>query len=210
MGYLIHVANVCILASFLVRDILWLRLLSVLGGVAFMAYFGWALDEPLWPPILWNGLFGLVNLVQILRLVAERRPVHLTVRERHLRDLAFPELSDRDLRRLLQVGRFEERSGEDLVRAGETPSHLLLLSKGQADVYVEAAQVAALAPGRFVGEMAYLSGRPASAGVRAAGFLEVFSWEAKRLRAFLDADPVLCASVQRRLGSDLAAKLRAG
>ena len=34
MDYLIHVANLLILGSFLVRDILWLRLLSIGGGLS--------------------------------------------------------------------------------------------------------------------------------------------------------------------------------
>ena len=53
MAYLIHVANVLILGSFLVRDILWLRALSVLGGICFMLYFLFGSPTVLWAPVGW-------------------------------------------------------------------------------------------------------------------------------------------------------------
>lgn len=36
---LMHIAYVIILASFLVKDVLWLRALSVLGGFMWIAFF---------------------------------------------------------------------------------------------------------------------------------------------------------------------------
>ena len=207
MDYLIHVANLLILGSFLVRDILWLRLLSIGGGLAFMGYFAFALPDPLWAPVVWNGLFGVINLYQIARLMLERRPVFLDPRERRIRELAFPGLSDRELLRLVAQGRWES-TDDVLVSPGERPSRLILLAAGRAEVLVGDQKVAELEAGRYIGEMAYLTGRPASALVRTMGPAEILSWPADTLRAFLDADPTLCAAVQRQLGADLATKLR--
>ena len=75
---LINAANLLILASFLVRDILWLRMLSILAGFCFMGYAG--LDPiPKLEPMIWNGLFITLNVVQVVRLLLERRPVLCTI-----------------------------------------------------------------------------------------------------------------------------------
>lgn len=207
MENLIHVANLLILGSFLVRDILWLRLLSIFGGLAFMGYFALALPEPLWAPVVWNSLFGVINIYQIVRLMMERRPVHLEPREHRIRELAFPGLSERELLRLLGQGRWES-TDDVLIAPGDLPNRLILLSEGTAEVLVGQDQVAKLSPGRFVGEMAYLTGKPSSALVRTMGQVEILSWPADALREYLKEDPMLCAAVQRQLGADLAHKLR--
>ena len=74
---LLNIANVCVLASFSVRDILKLRALSILGGLFFIAYFLTS-APPNVTGIAWNTLFGLFNLFHIGRLWLERRPVTLS------------------------------------------------------------------------------------------------------------------------------------
>src|SRR5580700_8052424 len=100
---LIHLANVLLLLSFLARDILWLRLLNVLAGVAFIVYFA-AGAAPAWAPVGWNTLFLTINLAQIWRLVLERRPVRLSADEMALYQLAFRGLTPREFACLLAIG----------------------------------------------------------------------------------------------------------
>jgi len=69
-----------------VRDILWLRLLSILAGIALVPYFLYGEAQVLWVPMAWNGVFTLINLVQVYRLLTERRPVRLTEFERRLHE----------------------------------------------------------------------------------------------------------------------------
>jgi hypothetical protein len=71
---LIHVANVIYLASYLVKDILWLRLLAVVAGSVLLAVYA-LLPHPLWGAFAWNVVFLLVNLKQIRMLLLERRAV---------------------------------------------------------------------------------------------------------------------------------------
>jgi hypothetical protein len=89
---LIHLANLAFLASFLVRDILALRLLSVAGGGLLLATF-LAASPISWPSVGWNVVFALINGAQIARLAHERRPVRLTRDERELTRLAFATLA---------------------------------------------------------------------------------------------------------------------
>lgn len=96
----IHVANVVYLASFLVRDILWLRSLTCLGLVFGLLFFT-CRTEPLYGPAVWHVAFLVINVVQIRRLVLERRALILTENERVVRAVAFDHLSRDEMLNLL-------------------------------------------------------------------------------------------------------------
>ena len=71
---MVHVANFLYLTSYLVRDILWLRVLTIFAGLSLLPFYCNCSDHILWAPIGWNALFITVNLVQIGILLRERRP----------------------------------------------------------------------------------------------------------------------------------------
>ena len=50
MDYVVHAANGLYLVSYLVRDILWLRILTVIGACTLMPFFLWR-PEPLLAPL---------------------------------------------------------------------------------------------------------------------------------------------------------------
>lgn len=68
----IHIANMIYLGSYLVRDILWLRILTVVGLTFAVSFFCVRL-EPTSAPVFWHVVFVAVNLYQIFRLVQTRR-----------------------------------------------------------------------------------------------------------------------------------------
>lgn len=71
MDALIYVANGLYLMAYTVRDILHLRLLSVTAALCLMGYFA-SRPEPMLEVVCWNGVFLVLNLVQIARLIAAR------------------------------------------------------------------------------------------------------------------------------------------
>lgn len=84
-----HLAFALIALSFLVRDILWLRALSITASVASIIYAYFAPAQPLWLVMGWNGLFIGLNLVQIAILFRERRGVTFTDEEKELFQTSF-------------------------------------------------------------------------------------------------------------------------
>ena len=72
MELLINTANVLYLLSYFVRDMLRLRLLTVVAATLLTAYF-YLQPEPLMVAVYWNvGFIGL-NLFQIACLVSKSR-----------------------------------------------------------------------------------------------------------------------------------------
>ena len=87
---LIHAANVLYLFAFMVRDILWLRILTVVAAAFLIPYFYYR-PEPLLAPIYWNLAFTVLNIFWIVRLLLERRPVKLSEEEQRLCELCVPD-----------------------------------------------------------------------------------------------------------------------
>lgn len=206
----VHLANVLYLCSYVVRDILWLRVLTVMAGLSLLPYYWFCSGDPLWAPIAWNALFTAVNLVQIARLVAERWPRALHGEQRELHERVFPDLTVGEFLRLVHAGttRLVSR-GERVVCRGEVVTAMMVLVRGAMAVKVDDRVIATLEPGQFVGEMSFISGDRASAEVVATADSRLLGWPQASLARLLDADAGLALKVRAVLGRDVVAKLRA-
>jgi hypothetical protein len=208
MVVFIHVANGLYAGSYLVKDILWLRLLTVLGGLVLLAYYA-LMPTPLWAAIGWNVLFLTINLKQIRALLLERRPVRLEPDEMRLYQLAFRSLTVREFAKLLRIARWDSiGAGECIVKRGEALDRVMVLASGRAHVEVDGAHAIELKAGRFVGEMSFLTGERPTADVVAIDPVRTVSWQKRELRALLGQNAELRAAVQMVIGEDLIAKLR--
>jgi hypothetical protein len=72
MESLVYVANCLYLVSYLVQDMVRLRLLTLVAAICLMSYF-YLLPEPLLLVVCWNLVFVAMNAVQLLRLLVQRR-----------------------------------------------------------------------------------------------------------------------------------------
>jgi hypothetical protein len=99
-------ANLLYLASYSVRDILWLRILTIAAAVLLIPYY-YLQSQPLWIAISWNLVFVGINLFWVARLLLERRSVQLTEDEQRLRQFCFPLLNPADVARLCRMGTWE-------------------------------------------------------------------------------------------------------
>lgn len=207
---LVNAANLLVLCSFLARDILWLRTLSILAGFCFIGFY-LALDPVVWEGIAWNVVFMGINVVQIARLLRERRPVQLSEDEALLQRLLFEGLPPRDLQRLAQAGTWTDHApGSALLVQGEQSEGLWVVLTGRLGVFLDGREVAELRPGMLVGEMGWISKEPASAGVQATEPSRCLRWGQAELEALLAASPSLEQALQAIVGRDLAQKVREG
>ena len=88
-----HLAFGLIAFSFLVKDILWLRIVSILAS-AFSIFYNWVIPvEPMWIAIHWNLVFIVLNFYHISVIIYEKRPVHMNPKDRELYETLFKDLS---------------------------------------------------------------------------------------------------------------------
>jgi CRP-like cAMP-binding protein len=209
MAYLIHVANVLYLLSYLVKDILWLRLLSIVGGSLLMVTY-LASVPPLLVPLAWGAVFAAINAYQIYLLILERRPVRLKEDEQHLYQLVFRSLTPREFVKLLALARWETaRADERLVERGRQLDRMMVIVSGAAAVQLDGTALTQLGAGKFIGEMSYITGEHPSADVVATEDTRLVSWPKDELKRFLAHNQPLRAAMQLVIGTDLVAKLRA-
>ena len=71
MEALIYTANILYLLSYTVRDILHLRLLTIVAACCLVTYF-YNQAEPLMTVVYWNVFFVGLNALQLFRILRER------------------------------------------------------------------------------------------------------------------------------------------
>jgi len=202
-------AYVLFLFSYLVRDILKLRLLSLVAGFLLIGYFLLQKEVSI-DGVAWNVLFSIINIVQIYRLILERRPVRLRDEEHELHQLAFRSLTPRDFKRLCELSSFQDaNASERLVEPGKALERLMVILRGEVVVKTNDGRTRELRDGQFVGEMSYLTGKPPTAEVVASRPTRYASIPTGSLKKLLEQSSELRAAVQSILGMDLVHKLRA-
>ena len=80
MDYLVHTANLLYLASYLMRDLIRLRLLTVVAASCLIPYF-YLQPKPLTAAICWNLFFIALNVGWIVWLVRKQALKLAGVRE---------------------------------------------------------------------------------------------------------------------------------
>jgi hypothetical protein len=157
LDILIHMANLLYLLAFMVRDILWLRVLTVVAAFCLIAYFYFQ-PEPLMTPIYWNIVFTAMNVYWIVRLLLERRPVRLTPDEEVLCELLFRTMTPREMMRLLKLATWKNAAaGECFVHRDKPLDRLMVIFSGKACVEVDGRNVTELRPGQFIGSLDYVT-----------------------------------------------------
>ncbi|MEE9589951.1 MAG: cyclic nucleotide-binding domain-containing protein [Hyphomicrobiaceae bacterium] len=206
---LIHVANVLYLFAFMVRDILWLRILTVIAASCLIPYFYFQ-PVPLMTPIYWNLTFTALNSFWIVRLFLERRPVKLSAEEQRLCELVFRTMTPREMIKILKLATWEEAAaGECFVERDKPLDRLMVIFSGKACVEVDGRNVTELEPGQFIGSISYVTEETAPANIVSLEPTRYVSWPKSKLKEFMNKNPDLHSALKTTLAVDLTKWLQA-
>jgi Cyclic nucleotide-binding domain len=209
IDFLIHAANALYLFAFMVRDILWLRILSVIAAACLFPYFYFR-PEPLMVSIYWNIVFTTLNIYWICRLLLERRPVKLSTDEQKLCELVFRVVTPREMIKLLKLATWETaKPGECFVERDKPLDRLMVIYSGKACAEVDGRNVTELQPGYFIGSISYVTEETAPANVVAIEPTRYVSWSKSKLKSFMNKNPDLHSALKSTLAIDLARWLQA-
>lgn len=203
---IIHLGAALYLAGFLFRDQIMLRAFIIAGDVVYVLYFLLAPPEPLWGGVFWSCVFTLVNLWMIGRVVADRTSLRMTEEERRLFNL-LDCLSPGEFRRLIRTGRWQSATAPTvLTEEGKDLDTLFFVLDGEI-VVDKAGERRTVGPGIFIGEVAFLLSRPASATVTVAAGARLVAWRRGDLRRLQLRAPSLAIALSAALNRDMAAKV---
>lgn len=205
---LINTANILYLFSYMVRDILWLRILTVIAALCLMPYFYFQ-AVPIMTPIYWNIGFTTLNIFWISLLLLERRPVKLTPREERLCELVFRTMTPREMIKILKLATWKTaETDECFIARGTRLDELIVIYSGRACVEVEGKVVAEILPGQFIGSVSYITDETAPANIVALEPTCYVIWPKAKLKKFLDGNSELHTALEKTLAMDLARALQ--
>ena len=199
-----HLAFGLIAFSFLVKDILWLRIVSILAS-SFSVFYNWVIPiEPMWIAIHWNFVFIALNLYHIAVIVYEKRPIKMEPKDKELYETLFKDLSPVEYLKISKVARWEKyKSGETIIRQEHLVPDLILIYNGTVDVVVGKEKVAELRDGQFVGEMSFLTEKSATATCIVKHDTECLVWRQPEFKDLLKRNPSLYYTIQGLLSNQL-------
>ncbi len=199
-----HLAFGLIAFSFLVKDILWLRVVSILASLFSVLYNFYIPAEPMWLAINWNIVFVLVNLYHISVIIYEKRPIKMAPKDKELYETLFKDLSPVEYLKISKVAEWKIfKSGETIIRQTHLVPDLTLIYNGTVDVAVDGKKVAELKDGQFVGEMSFLTEKSATATCIVKHDAECLVWKQQEFKDLLKRNPSLYYTIQSLLSNQL-------
>ena len=194
--------------SFLVKDIFWLRIVSIAASL-FSVFYNYLIPlEPMWLAINWNFIFIGVNLYHIAVILYEKREVKMDDKNQELYDTLFSEMTPVEYLKISRAAKWETvRSGQRLITQGMPVPDLYLIYNGTVDVLVDNDPIAQLKDGEFVGEMSFLTEKVATATCKVKYDTICLVWKQREFKELLKRNPSLYFTIQSVLSAQVSDKL---
>jgi CRP-like cAMP-binding protein len=203
-----NLASILTMVAYLLRDILWLRSLTILSCFAGIVFGYFVRQGPLWTYISWNILFAIINIVQIAILIRERTSVRFTEEEKELYETLFKKFAPFEFMKLMRIAEWRQVApGEIVATEGQQLDEVMFVYNGLLAVEVKGVKKDELQDGHFIGEVSFVSGGAATATVRAIEPTRYIAWRKKDIDGLLARNPSMHIAMQRMLTVDLSKKL---
>lgn len=203
-----HIAYAFLALSYILTNIFWLRVTAVISMFLEIVYFYFS-GGNLFAGIAWTVLFIFINAFQLARLLRDRWSLRLPEKEGPLLRDALAGLDDAQISRLLKAADWVDGQPGDILTRQDAPlDALYFLCSGRANVEVNKSLVTYLEKGSFVGEIAYLTGNPATATVVVDEPSRILKFSKMRMAKVIAADGQINGIIYQLLGRDLAMKMR--
>lgn len=201
-----HFTYLLLIISMLMRRIVWLRLFATVAGLAKIVYRTVFVFDPV--SVVWETLFVIVNVGELLFIWWQNRPPKLTAEERGLADAVGPNLPAAALRALKARAEWRDAAaGSVLTRQGLPNGGLIYLASGEIEIVASGQRIGMCLPGDYIGEMTWTDGTPATATATALGPVRYAWFDRAALTATLRKRAVLRFALQASISRNLVAKL---
>lgn len=201
-----HFTYALLIISMLMRRMIWLRALAVVSGSCKIIYRAFFLIDPV--SVVWETIFTLVNIVQLLLIWYYEYHHRFEAEERHFADQMPAGIDRSSVRRLLALGSVRPFEPDALMtRKGEAVADLTYIAEGIVKVEADGKLLAICGPGDWIGELSFLSGSPATATTTVVKPTRVIAFNQHRLKAAVARDATLRRTLESALNRNLAGKL---
>jgi Popeye protein conserved region len=207
LNVLDNLANLIFVSAYWVKDILWLRLLAILGSLVVIPYY-LLQKEPLWTPMMWSCIFISIHATRAWDIMKERRPVAFTRDERFLYDKTFSALSPQQFKRLLAIGEWQDLDrGYVLHSIGDPPDSVEAVVRGELEARRGSRVLGHARPGDLAGVASVLGGSPALFDATVTQPTRVMRWRVTDLQKLAGTDEGLTSALRKIAAAAIAEKL---
>ena len=205
-GLVGHFAYVLLIASMLMRQMVWLRLLVIASALVGILYSIVWLNDPV--SSFWETLLVTVNVIQLAITWRQNSTAQFSARELSFVKQRLRGLVPGEQRRLLNEGKWKAvKAGETLIVEQSLPNDLIYIAQGSARITIEGHPIAECGAGMYVGEMSLVGDAPASATVTAQSDMEIWRISRDTLARFDRDRPTWLAVIEAGIARDMRRKL---
>ena len=203
-------SNLAYVAAYLVKDIFWLRILSIGGSLMVIPYF-LLQPEPLWTPLFWAFVFIVINAFRTWQIFRERQSAELTSDEEALYNQGFSRLSSQQFRKLSAAGTWRDLEVGQMLQSGGDPGPMVTaVASGKLEVSRNGKLLGSYGPGDLLGACLFEDFSESLQELldsRVVAPARVLQWDAGKLKQLTQSDPELEFVLDKLAGSALVAKL---
>lgn len=201
----LSLGNIVYVSAGFVTDALKFRLTTMLASVILV---GWGIISEHLGVIAWNSAYVVLNSIKTAQILRQNALV-LDPEDQAIRDSFFPALNPREFLTLWTAGRGDiVDAATHLCTEGQAQDDVLLVLEGSVKVTnsngLDLEQTAPC----FLGEMSFLTRKPASADAITNDSVKVRRWNQDDLRNLHHLNEKCAQAWQVALGVDVANKLR--
>ncbi|MCA0432176.1 MAG: cyclic nucleotide-binding domain-containing protein [Proteobacteria bacterium] len=204
--YLGHLAGALLFIGFAFKNQFVLRALAICGSLSYILFFTLASGDRIWQPIIWNSFSISANCVLIVLLLRDRHFKPASDEQMNL-FRRWNTLSPGQFRRFMGLGTpGTSQKPLRLTAEGEALDRLYYVSDGKVVIEKGGRRFPA-GPGIFIGELALLRNKPATASVWLEPGSRYLAWNVADVEKTMSKDPAMRAALQAILSADMAEKL---
>jgi len=203
--YFYSIAAFFSLSAYLLRSMLWLRILLVCAALVYIVS---GVSLGLTAMVGWNLAYVAINLYHIVFLLLDRITINLPPETRKVYQRYFSSMSTREFRKLITSNGFRIFQDQNIVDEGEVPDKLFIILRGHVNVVRDNETIARLGAGNFIGEMSFVSKEPASANAWAEDLVQCAFWTHDDLEKLRQRNIGTYNNFLGIIGHDLVRKLR--
>ncbi len=130
-----HLGYIFLIVAFVLRNIIYLRLVTLLSICFAIVYYSFCLDKPLLINVGWEIAFSLVNIFMLLAIAYERYFVRFTPEEQKIYNRSFANFSPLQFKKLIKYGGYLSfEKGDYLIRENSRVEKLLFICAGATEI----------------------------------------------------------------------------
>lgn len=206
LPYLAGVGLGLVLIGFVFHNPLKLRAFMVLGSLVFSLYCFLVAPQPWWTAIVAAIAIIAVNAVMMWQSTNDHRKFRLSAEEMML-FARLPGLTPGQYKELLNISEWHTpKVSMQLTKLGERPEALYYVLEGQVEVNRSGGRFS-IGPHAFIGELAFLRAKSATATTFANVGALIVSWEHGALRELMKSNDGVRKAIDNLLSVDMAEKI---